>query len=214
DDSLFLTLGSKFEYNNYSDFEYQPSARVTWLVSERQTFWSAVSRAVRIPARLNEDLELFAPVAIDGLPLPLVVNVQSSDDFDTEDLLASELGYRIRLRNNLSFDMTLFNHAYENLMTNEVQTPIVVSGPPAWLLLPVAQRNGMEGDSFGGTISANWQPLSGVQLAFGYSRTEFDLELAPDSTDNNALNVAGNSPRNQASVQSYVELPNDLSLFA
>lgn len=66
DEKLFLTLGSKFEHNDYTGFEYQPNARLSWLPTERQTLWAAVSRAVRTPARLNTDLRLTAPVP--GLP--------------------------------------------------------------------------------------------------------------------------------------------------
>ena len=37
---LFLTLGSKFEHNDYTGFEYQPSARLSWLVDDKQTVWT------------------------------------------------------------------------------------------------------------------------------------------------------------------------------
>src|SRR5690606_18013779 len=94
DDRLYLTLGSKLQRNDYTDTEHQPNVRLAWLATERQTLWAAVSKAVRTPARLNEDLVLYAPVDLPGLPLPLYVNVVGSDDFESEELIARELGYR------------------------------------------------------------------------------------------------------------------------
>src|SRR5690606_12152769 len=55
EDRLYLTLGSKFEHNDFSGFEYQPSARILYLPSERQSVWAAVSRAVRTPSRSDFD---------------------------------------------------------------------------------------------------------------------------------------------------------------
>ncbi len=44
-DKWYLTLGSKFEHNDYSGSETQPNVRLSWLVSERQSFWMAASRS-------------------------------------------------------------------------------------------------------------------------------------------------------------------------
>src|SRR5690606_36252387 len=103
--NVFLILGSKLERNDYTGTEYQPNARLTWLATERQTLWAAVSRAVRIPARLNEDLELTAAVDVPGLGMPLYVNVVGREDFAAEELIAREIGYRINFRRDLSLDV-------------------------------------------------------------------------------------------------------------
>src|SRR5690606_1510078 len=58
DDRVVLTLGAKFENNDYTGFETQPSARVAWQLDRRSTVWGGVSRAARIPSRLESDLEL------------------------------------------------------------------------------------------------------------------------------------------------------------
>ena len=53
-----VTIGSKFEVNNITDFEVQPSLRLLWAPSDRTSAWTAVSRAVRTPSRANSDLYL------------------------------------------------------------------------------------------------------------------------------------------------------------
>jgi len=44
-----LTLGSKFEHNDYTGFEVEPNARLLWTPTDNQTVWAAVSRAIRNP---------------------------------------------------------------------------------------------------------------------------------------------------------------------
>lgn len=61
-DRLWLTLGSKFEQNNYSDFEMQPSARLLWTPHPEHTLWAAVSRAVRTPSRNEHDATILGNV--------------------------------------------------------------------------------------------------------------------------------------------------------
>ena len=52
---LKLTLGSKFENNDYTGFEFQPSGRIAW-TNGRNVVWSAISRAVRTPSRIDAGL--------------------------------------------------------------------------------------------------------------------------------------------------------------
>ena len=48
-DRWSVTVGCKFLHNTYTDFEYQPSARLLYTPDERNSLWASVSRAVRIP---------------------------------------------------------------------------------------------------------------------------------------------------------------------
>ena len=213
DERLFLTLGAKLEHNDYTGYENQPSILLSWLPSNRQTVWGAVSRAVRVPARLNSDLELFAPVgALQGEPL--YVNVVGSDDFDSEELTAYEAGYRVRLNERLSFDLALFDNHYDRLQTQEAGALTFVPGPPAYFVLPATLRNLLDGETYGGTLAVNWQPVPWWRLRLQYAKLEMDLMPEPVSNDAGAANVAGNSPERQTSARSFIELPGDFSLYA
>jgi iron complex outermembrane receptor protein len=88
-----------------------------------------------------------------------------------------------------------------------------VPGPPPYIVLSALLTNGMEGDSYGGTVAVNWQPLQPWRLRFHYSHLQMDLLLQPGTTDTGALNVAGNSPQTQIGVRSYLELPGAFSLY-
>ena len=51
--TLWLTLGSKYEYNASSGSEWQPSAKVLWKPQPRRSLWGSIVRAVRIPNPLE-----------------------------------------------------------------------------------------------------------------------------------------------------------------
>ncbi|HET9389873.1 MAG TPA: TonB-dependent receptor, partial [Steroidobacteraceae bacterium] len=84
---LFLTAGTKLEHNDYTGFEVEPSLRLHWNFTASQTLWSAVSRAVRTPSRIDHDLAEPAPST--GL-----VILEGNPDFRSETVVAYELGYR------------------------------------------------------------------------------------------------------------------------
>jgi iron complex outermembrane receptor protein len=214
EDRFYLTLGTKVEHNDYTGVEHQPSVRFTWLpAAGQQTFWAAVAEAVRVPARLNTDLRLYAPVALPGLP-PLYINVNGNPDFRSEELTAYEAGYRTQLSEHLSLDLAIFENSYDRLFTQEQAGPITpVPGPPPYLLLPVSQQNLMEGETRGGSVVLTWQPIERWRLQFHASVLDMDLELKPGSADVNSLRIAGNSPEHHYAIQSYIELGHGLELY-
>ena len=212
DEQLYLTLGAKVEHNDYTGSEEQPSARISWFPSDRHSVWAAVSRAVRVPARLNTDLQLFAPIGpIQGLPF--YVSVSGSDDFQSEEVTAYEVGYRTQISERLSLDLALFDNYYERLQTQEAGPFTPVAGPPAYFVLPAMLANGMEGETYGGTLAVSWQPLTRWRLRMYYAHLQMDLALRPGSNDAGALNVAGNSPQSQVGIRSYVELRGGFSVY-
>jgi iron complex outermembrane receptor protein len=54
-DRLDLTLGMKYERNDYTGWEHLPSARLAWKLAPGRLVWGAVSRAVRAPARIDRE---------------------------------------------------------------------------------------------------------------------------------------------------------------
>src|ERR1700690_1267868 len=134
--SLFsVTIGSKFEHNDVTGLEIQPSVRVLWTPTDKQTVWAAVSRAVRTPsryetgARVNYSVSSI-PSPPNATPLGLV-SLFGNPNAESENLIAYELGYRIEATKQLSFDVATFYNQYDKLLrfvTNSsyVQGPVVV----------------------------------------------------------------------------------------
>ena len=51
EEKLALTLGLKFEHNDFTGFEIQPSGRLAWMPHERHTIWGRGSRRPNTVAR-------------------------------------------------------------------------------------------------------------------------------------------------------------------
>ena len=185
-----LILGSKFEHNDYTGFEYQPSARLAWTPSGSQTLWAAVSRAVRTPSRIDRDL--FVPAT----PPYLLVG---SPNFESEVLRAFEVGYKARVSETLTGSLATFYNLYDKLRSLEV-------GPPYFL------ANGFEGQTWGVEGEATYQPLRWWRLNPGYTFLRLDLDAKPGSTDTTATYQEGDSPRHQAFLRSSFTLPRNLAL--
>src|SRR6266851_4960069 len=140
--STRFTLGSKFERNEFTGFEIEPNARLLWNLTPNQSIWTAVSRAVRTPALTEEGLRLNSAVIPPGAPsnptpFPAVIAVFGSHQFNSEDLLAYELGYRVQATSNLSLDIATFYNNYSNLRTAEPGAPFVEGSPaPTDIVIP------------------------------------------------------------------------------
>jgi len=64
-DKLHLILGSKFEHNDYTGFEIQPTARLLWTPNRQNSVWLSVSRAVRTPSRGERGFTLYTATGQD-----------------------------------------------------------------------------------------------------------------------------------------------------
>ncbi|MEQ1531776.1 MAG: TonB-dependent receptor, partial [Methylococcales bacterium] len=57
-DALLLTLGSKFEHNDYTGFQVQPSISAIWTPVAGHKIWGSISRAVRTPSRAEHNSKI------------------------------------------------------------------------------------------------------------------------------------------------------------
>lgn len=189
-DTFFITGGSKFEWNSFSGFEIQPTGRFTWLPSKEQTVWGAISRAVRTPTRIDEDLVAPNP-GFGGAPL-LIPN----RNFDSETLIAYELGYRFRPTTNLSFDAAAYYNDYDNLRSVEP--------------LPGGRfqiQNKLEGESYGGSLTAKWQVTEWWQVGGNVSLFHVDIHRAEGGRDLNNGTSESNDPECSFVIHSAMDLP-------
>ncbi|MEK8022198.1 MAG: TonB-dependent receptor [Candidatus Hydrogenedentota bacterium] len=213
-ETLRLTLGTKVEENDYTGFEIQPTARLLWQPAERHVFWSAVSRAVRIPSRALEDVRVnIAASPVPSPPFAAPVVLQSffgNRDVKSEDLLSFEAGYRGRVGEQGSVDLAGFYNVYDNLATNEVKAMTLEA--PTHLVVPVVAENRMDGEVYGGEAVVNWDVSPRWRLRGSYSLLLMQLHQQPGSTAVNPENQEGNVPQQQFQIRSYLDLPRNISL--
>ncbi len=186
---LNMTLGVKLESNSYTGLEVQPNARLAWKFRDDALLWSAVSRVVRTPSRLDRDFFTPAPFQINGGP-----------NFTSEKLIAYEIGYRAQPVPHASLSISTFYNVYDDLRSIEPGP----GGAPPFVL-----SNKMEGYTYGVETWVNYRVLDWWRLSAGYNYLKEKLGFKAGSGDSN-IAAAGNDPAHQFSARSAMNLPHNL----
>jgi len=204
-DKLRLTLGSKVEHNSFTGMEYQPNARFLWTPRMHHTLWGAVSRAVRTPARADDDvliafqtfkLEDILPATPPGGP-PILVLIKGDPDFESEKMIAYELGYRVQPRSNLFFDVATFYNVYTDLRAGR-DSPFTFVTNPNHFESTLVIDNLMDGKTHGLEVVVDWQSMSNrTRFRASYSYLNVDLDLKPGANSESQTVEVG-SPKHQA----------------
>lgn len=199
-DKWYLTLGSKFEHNDYTGFEAQPNVRLQYHPDTTQMVWTAISRAVRTPSRLEHDLNQTLTVFPSGTPAVL----QANGNFGSERLTAYELGYRKQFNRSLSVDIATFYNDYDDLAT-------IGFLPASLALFPVEAINDKEAEAYGFEIASTWNVTPAFELTGSYTFFElfshvtnnggFDLE-----TDENVV------PHHQANIRAAWRINDNVTI--
>jgi iron complex outermembrane receptor protein len=184
---LKLIAGIRVEHNPYTGLEVLPSARLAWKPAPEHLLWTAVSRAVRSPSRL--DRELFAPSQPPFL-------LAGGPDFESEVSDVLEAGYRAKLSAKLSYSLTVFHHIYDHLRSIE-------PNPGGGFVL----ANRMQGTGTGAEAWASFQATKYWQLSAGGFVLHQDLELEAGSGNPGGTSAAGNDPDYQWALRSSLDLP-------
>ncbi len=201
-DRLWLTLGTKYEHNDFTGNEWQPSARLLWKPEVDHSLWTAVARAVRTPSMI----ECTGAVTVAAFPMPPTFNTLKSSlrgnaEFGSESLVAYEAGYRWQARKNLSLDVAVYYNDYDDLYTT------VPSSNPYSFDQDFA--NAREGHGDGVEVAVNWKTNPWLSLIFTYSWQELELKNADVSVVTGTLlgedPVSSAIPKNQASVRSAID---------
>lgn len=205
--SVFLTVGSKFERNAYTGFEYEPSVQLVWTNNDRHTFWASAAQAVRQPDRLDYGIGFNLSLA----PAPgfgsALVTLTGSSAVRAERLEDYEVGYRTRLNRKLSLDVTTFLSYYRHLVSTEPGPPYITSiaGSPL-LTLPLTYASLNHGRDYGAELFATWKVSGRWKVSPGYSTLRMLLQRDPSGHDSAIGLTAGNSPGHQFEVRSMLNL--------
>jgi iron complex outermembrane receptor protein len=198
-DSLALTVGTKLEHNDFSGFEVQPSIRAAWTPDSGHTLWMAVSRAVRVPTRFERDVNVDATDPA-GDP---VFRLLGNRDFDSEELVAYEAGYRWQVSRRLLLDLALFHNDYDSLVSLELGTPFLDG--TGRTIIPVLDQNVGSGRTRGAELLVEWQPREHWRLSATYSAIDLQLESSGLDLNRNVW-LEGSTPRGMSGLRSLLTL--------
>lgn len=206
EDRLVATLGTKFLYQDGSGFEVQPTARLLWTPSKRDGLWVSVSRAVRTPARINQDLRLpFRIGVINGIPFEGLLS--GSPDFMSETVRAFEGGYRRQLGRTVSLDFALFRNGYGRLAGYRPGAAEIRFDPAPRGIVPYHLGNTNSAASYGGEAAASWTPVKRWKLQTNYSWIRLNYRSAEAPAQAFSTRQAGDPPRHTVQLASALDLP-------
>jgi iron complex outermembrane recepter protein len=205
EDFWYLIVGTKWEHNDFSGPEYQPSIRLLCTPSERETLWAAVSRAVRTPNRTEDDVVFNQFVGF--TPPPTYVRILGNPAIEAEDLLAFEMGYRAQPTESFSWDLATFYNDYTDLSgPTAAGFPFFDPGLGA-LVVPQTLDNILSADTYGAELSSTLMLNPDWRLSGAYTLLYLDVHTAA-ATDI----TEGASPHNQANLRSSWNLRENLDL--
>jgi iron complex outermembrane receptor protein len=189
---LRLTLGARLERNDYTGNEFLPNARLAWKFASDHLLWTAASRTVRAPSRLDRDA--FVP----RNPPPPPFLLAGGPDFRSEVAKVFEVGYRGQPATSISYSVTVFHADYDHLHTQDIA--------PSGTFLVFG--NGMEGTTNGVEMWGNYQASRTWRLSAGLTGLRESLQLKPGSSDTaNSVAQAGQNPAHSWMLRSSFDLP-------
>lgn len=193
---LALTLAAKGEHNSFSGLEFQPSIRGAWTPSKLTTVWAGISRAVRAPVRVDHDLVLRTPD---------VLFFEATDAFQSETVVAYELGWRRQIAPHVTVDVATFHNDYRHLRTTEP-----VGSQP----LPLTFKNGFEAGSNGVETAVMFQPDPRLFFKLSYRYLDLRFDRVPGSRAGPGTGTEANDPRHLGRISVHALLPWNLEFDA
>ncbi|MHB1938287.1 MAG: TonB-dependent receptor plug domain-containing protein [Acidobacteriaceae bacterium] len=209
---LAAILGTKLEDNNYSGVGVEPNARILWNPTTHQAVWGAVSRALRVPGRVDQDLTLIGNLA--PAP-PIFVTILGNPKFKPEVMIGWEAGYRQLLTRKLYMDVALFHNQYDDLESygEPIFSPSFPTQPYPYTSLNVTFSNGIKGVTDGLELAPDWRPFAWLDVRGTYSHLH--MALHSKAGFNQASYVAsyeGSSPDRIATIQALFSLPGGIEI--
>jgi iron complex outermembrane receptor protein len=202
---LHVIVGTKLQYDTASHLQLQPTLRVLYKVSERQTIWAAATSAVRTP----NEAELYGRITIgafpDGTANGGLIDYQGNRDLAAERVESYEAGYRWAVNADIGLDVTAFQNQIRNLPGSLMGQPYRdATGRTIIPLQVVTVGSGhAQGAEFLVTdaVTPRWNVALGYSLFHLYPIDNSGAPTTPDP-----------SPRNQFQLRSFVQLPSQFEI--
>lgn len=208
-EQLTLTLGTKIEHNDFTGWEVQPSARLTYRPTQNQTLWAAVSRAVRTPSQTEGEtygsVGIGPPIMAPGIGM-VQRTITGNPDARAEVLCAYEIGYRIQPNDRISLDTAIFYNDYSDLL-NRQPTDFIFSPPLS--IRHSKSDNTLDAESYGGEVLLAFSANKNWRLSASYSLLLLSVHGEPES---DAELQERNTPTHQAVLRSFYDIAERISL--
>lgn len=196
-----LTLGSRFEHNDFTGFEVQPNVRLLWTPTEEDSVWSAVSRAVRTPSRGERSSTAFIspPSMLSPIPLATVAD----PNMGSEKLVALDMGWRRQWSPTLTSELAAFYYRHSDLR-GVIPAPGPLFYEGMYPYMPLQLTNSIGADSYGLEIALDWLPQPDWRLQANASL--FEIDARDGLPGSSAGEFIGSTPTHMVSLRSSYDI--------
>jgi iron complex outermembrane recepter protein len=167
---LMASAGIRLDYNSYRHLEYQPSFRLLYTPNARQSAWIGASRAVRVPSRLDRNIQVDEELP-SVMGIPMEVRLSGNPALLSEKARSIEAGYRFQAGQRWSVDASAFASYYADLRAVSIplSPEMDFSARGLTLLMNAGMHNIGSGRSYGGEVWATWHVTPRWRLLPSYS---------------------------------------------
>jgi iron complex outermembrane receptor protein len=209
---LYLTVGTKVEFQTNAGLEIQPTVRIAWLPTPRQTAWAAISRAARTPSRLERSLHYDYAAFPDANGQLIVLGVRGNPDLLAEHTVSTEAGYRVNPGFGVSFEGTAYHNRYSALITENMVMRFEETPAPAHVAVVRQLSSGMSGESVGVELLVRWRPTR--VWAMDASTDWFHSHHHDVGDTVEARTLRDRDPARQIRLRSQLNLPHSFQVDA
>lgn len=184
-----LLLGLQAEDSDVHEPAIQPNVRFLWRASDRTNVWASVARAVRTSSIEERDIvQHFTPGDV-----PFFVGKR---DFESEELLAYEVGLRTRVHEKVTADLTAFFNDYDDLQTFEDLDGVTLTYGNEGTATAIGFEAGIDADV-----------TERLRLRTSYTYFEMEFEASESSLLHDTIDARDDLiPVNHASVRAFYDL--------
>jgi iron complex outermembrane receptor protein len=141
--------------------------------------------------------------------LPGIVRFTGNTDFESEEVLAYEIGYRTQVAEQFSVDIATFYNDFTKDRAASAQAPFLETSPsPPHLVFPYRAENSDKWRVYGVEVAADWKPADWWRIQGSY--TFLEIELRNNSQDPLAELDEGKNPHHQISLRSLTDLGSNI----
>jgi iron complex outermembrane receptor protein len=159
--------------------------------------WGSLARATRRPTRFDADIRVFTPTGI--------LLARGDRAFESEELVAAELGYRVQPTGFMSIDVTVFSHHIDHLRSQEAGV-----GAP----IPIVVGNTLNGIANGIETAVTLQPAAWWRMHVAYTGQDVSIARDRDSRDVAGGSSEANDPPHQFAMRQSFDLPHGVQADA
>jgi iron complex outermembrane receptor protein len=142
---------------------------------------------------------------------PILSRAIGNSNFDSEELIAFEAGYKVQRASTLGLDVAAFYNIYDNLRSTEPGVPFLEG---AKLVLPLTIANNMSGEAYGVEVASDWRPANWLRLRAAYTYFELELHRNPGTGLAASEEAEDGDPRHQLSFTAQFSIGKDIEIDA